>query len=442
MIGILLLLAATAHAAPPPCTPPTTHGPVTQLPTLDQPIANSWSGYAPVSSTTSLFYHITDAAAAPNATLLVWTNGGPGASSVAFGDFYQNIGPFHVDATTGNLAPNPNSFHAGGFATLFLDHPCPTGLSICCGDSAPGTQEANAQEYVAAVKLILRRHAQFATRDVYLCGESYAGRFVPAIATEMIAQGVTQLRGLLIGNGEVDAAAGFASYAPYLFANGWIAEPQRQALEATAKECSALVAAKQWAAATHTCYTIRTRAALWTNHSYWDYDIRYPAHGQPYAAAEARTIAYLDRADVRAALHAVSPSVKPVIEGAGAGGHDAWANFNATGDFCKSAVSLLPPMLEGGQLRVLIYTGQFDECMNVLSTENWLPTLAWPHTAAFVNTSRVAWNARGALPLTAGFWRRIGPLSQMIVLRAGHMATLEQPAATLAMYKDFVAGLI
>ena len=191
-----------------------------------------------------------------------------------------------------------------------------------------------------------------------------------------------------------------------------------------------------------TCYTIRTRAALWTNHSFWDYDIRYPSHGQPYAAAQARVLDYLDRADVRSALHAVSPSVKPKLEGAGSGGSQAWKNFNATGDFVKSAVPLLPPMLERGDLRILIYTGQFDECMNVLSTENWLQTLPWAHTAAFLNTSRVAWNADGALPATAGFTRRVGPLSQMIVLRAGHMATLEQPRATLEMYKAFVSGAV
>ena len=98
---------------------------------------------------------------------------------------------------------------------------------------------------------------------------------------------------------------------------------------------------------------------------------------------------------------------------------------------------------ESGKLRILVYTGQFDECMNVLSTENWLQTLEWEHTSAFVNTSRVAWNANGKLPGgTAGFWRRVGPLSQMIVLRAGHMATLEQPEATLAMYQEFVEGVI
>ena len=38
--------------------------------------------------------------------------------------------------------------------------------------------------------------------------------------------------------------------------------------------------------------------------------------------------------------------------------------------------------------------------------------------------------------------RRVGPLSQMIVLQAGHMATLEQPEATLEMYREFVAGVI
>lgn len=72
------------------------------------------------------------------------------------------------------------------FATLFIDHPAPTGLSVFCDTTTgpAGTQEANAAQFVAAVKTILARHPQFSGRDIYLAGESYAGRFLPAIATE------------------------------------------------------------------------------------------------------------------------------------------------------------------------------------------------------------------------------------------------------------------
>lgn len=78
---------------------------------------------------------------------------------------------------------------AARFATLFIDHPAPTGLSVFCHPNdtttgPAGTQEANAAQFVAAVQTILARHPQFSGRDIYLAGESYAGRFLPAIATE------------------------------------------------------------------------------------------------------------------------------------------------------------------------------------------------------------------------------------------------------------------
>lgn len=89
------------------CNLPTTYGAVT-LPGV--PSNSSWSGYARVSNTVSLFYHLSEATAhngsnetAAPPPLIVWTNGGPGASSVLYGDWFQNVGAFHV--TTSQVCP-------------------------------------------------------------------------------------------------------------------------------------------------------------------------------------------------------------------------------------------------------------------------------------------------------------------------------------------------
>jgi carboxypeptidase C (cathepsin A) len=165
---------------------------------------------------------------------------------------------------------NPDAM-ATQFATLFIDHPAPTGLSVFCqgnGAEPAGTQEENAVQFISAVKTVLERHPQFVGRDIFLAGESYAGRFLPAIASEAKLSdpaGVgASLKGLMIGNGEVDAAAAFASYGPFMYATGFLSEPQRDELADVSSRCSAAVAAEDWAAATDVCYTIRQKVTQWT----------------------------------------------------------------------------------------------------------------------------------------------------------------------------------
>lgn len=62
MILTTALLVVALAVDPTPCTPPETHGPVSLPGVGNSGMANaSWSGYAKVSSSTSLFYHISEA---------------------------------------------------------------------------------------------------------------------------------------------------------------------------------------------------------------------------------------------------------------------------------------------------------------------------------------------------------------------------------------------
>ena len=72
------------------------------------------------------------------------------------------------------------------------------------------------------------------------------------------------LKGILIGNGEVDAAAAFASYGPFMYATGFLSEQQRDDLAEVSAQCRQAVVAGAWAHATQVCYTIRAKVAQWT----------------------------------------------------------------------------------------------------------------------------------------------------------------------------------
>ena len=115
-----------------------------------------------------------------NAPLIVWLNGGPGSSSM-FGLFLEN-GPIRLskngtgddDWVLGN-ALEGSWLDLGD--TLFIDQPVGTGFSY--GNSYLDRMETGAEEFVKFLSLFVQKYPEYQQREVYLAGESYAGKYLP-----------------------------------------------------------------------------------------------------------------------------------------------------------------------------------------------------------------------------------------------------------------------
>lgn len=78
---------------------------------------SQYSGYVTVDPRhgRALFYWLVEAvpsAGPDNAPLVLWLNGGPGCSSIAYGAS-EEIGPFRIQADGHNLYLNPHSWNTG-----------------------------------------------------------------------------------------------------------------------------------------------------------------------------------------------------------------------------------------------------------------------------------------------------------------------------------------
>ena len=207
-------------------------------------------------------------------------------------------------------------------------------------------------------------------------------------------------------------------------------------------------------------YMLNVDGPVCTMQAFWTYDVRYPdASAGPYTAEIVATESVLDQASIRRELHAVGPDMTSSIS---SDGIVAWAAFNATQDFVKSSIASIIELLEKG-VPTLIYTGQFDNCMNPLSTANWMAKVAgwrYPRDAPSAESGAGAggethpdgrnysMSSLLALPrvpfkrggVTVGLSRSLGGLTNAIVLRSGHMTTLEQANVTKQLYLDFISG--
>ncbi|KAI3866688.1 hypothetical protein MKW92_041850 [Papaver armeniacum] len=104
-----------------------------------------YSGYVDVNKDKALFYWFFEAVENPSSKpLLLWLNGGPGCSSIAYGEA-EEIGPFHIRPDGKTLYQNPYSWNQVA-NVLFLDSPV--------------------------------GRFQYKGREFYLSGESYVGNAV------------------------------------------------------------------------------------------------------------------------------------------------------------------------------------------------------------------------------------------------------------------------
>ena len=164
---------------------------------------------------------------AETAPTILWTNGGPGASSM-FGIFVE-LGPLLMNENslmtdeykkTGvpTLYKNPYSWTNVG-SVLMFDWPPPVGFSYCdnnasgsgysCGDWDDSRMAA--VQY-AALKGWFDLFPERQKNDLYLTGESYAGIYVPELAREVLKHKdptvYPQLKGFAVGDGCLGTESG------------------------------------------------------------------------------------------------------------------------------------------------------------------------------------------------------------------------------------------
>lgn len=142
--------------------------------------------------------------------LVLWSNGGPGCSSVGEG-IWMETGPYQVSNEQLGIRPAPYSWNRVA-SMLYIEHPVGVGFSYA--DNTSRYQHLDdateADDLMRALQQFVDRFPEYAptsdaaVRPLYLAGESYAGEYVPHLAhriATMDAAGLgATLRGFAVGN--------------------------------------------------------------------------------------------------------------------------------------------------------------------------------------------------------------------------------------------------
>ena len=170
--------------------------------------------------------------------------------------FLCENGPYLINGST--LVDNLHTWNTK-FNVVFVDQPAGTGYSYCPTDECYVTSlDQMADQMFDFLTGFLKLHPEFENSQLYLTGESFAGKYLPFIADRILKdQSASTLKqklsGLMIGNPEIDTLLQYPLTATYLRNLGLIGTSEEQAAIEDFENCSQLVSSGHWLAATHEC---------------------------------------------------------------------------------------------------------------------------------------------------------------------------------------------
>uniref|UniRef100_A0A453CH14 Carboxypeptidase n=2 Tax=Aegilops tauschii subsp. strangulata TaxID=200361 RepID=A0A453CH14_AEGTS len=470
MAFFLLAAAASAAVAGASWSPRPEGDLVTGLPGQPEVGFKHYAGYVDVGTggDKALFYWFFEAEQEPEKKpLMLWLNGGPGCSSIAYGAA-QELGPFLVRGYGANLTRNAYAWNKA-VNLLFLEAPVGVGFSYTNKTADLGRlgDRVTAQDSYTFLLNWLAKFPEFKGRDFYIAGESYAGHYVPQLA-DLIYEGnkaagrgsIINLKGFMIGNAVLNDETDQLGMVEYAWSHAIISDELHSAVtrecdsfkeEADGgrpgKGCSSAVRAFMgafddidiYSIYTPTCLSpsagsasaaprssrLVTAPRLFSQHEAWHMMRRAPAGYDP--CTEAYVTRYFNRQDVQRALHANRTGLKYPYS-------PCSAVISKWNDSPATVLPVLKKLMAAG-LRVWVYSGDTDGRVPVTSTRYSVNAMKLRARA------RSGWRAWFYRQQVAGWAVEYEEGLTLVTVRgAGHQVPLFAPDRSLAMLYHFLRG--
>ncbi|KAM7302294.1 venom serine carboxypeptidase [Ixodes scapularis] len=393
----------------------------------------SYAGFLTVNKDmgSNMFFWLFPAKESPEtAPVILWLQGGPGSSSMM--GLFTESGPFVITDT--GIPKLRESTWTRSFSVLYVDNPVGAGFSFTGKEQGYARNETDVgRNLLEALQQFFTLFHELAENEFYVAGESYAGKYVPAVAYAIHKAVQPRVRinlnGIAIGNGVVELES-MLDYADYLYQLGLVDHNQAEIVRQWCDKARHYIEHKRYADAAKifdhvilcggntTCYL---KQVTGFNNIFNYLRAEWPKELGYY-------VDFLQTPKVRDAIHVgnISFSSRSLI-----------VRAHLYEDIAKSVKPWLATLME--EYKVLIYNGQLDLIVPYPLTVNMISTIKWSGAEAFRNAQRKIWLSPNGQDVS-GYVRQVGNFTEVLVRNAGHLVVHDQPDVTLDMITKFIRG--
>lgn len=404
--------------------------------------------------------------------LLIWLNGGPGGSSL-LGLLLEN-GPYLMRNTdTGSIVENPYSWNKEAHI-MYWDNPVGSGYSYNDGAFKDGKRLKNGKpgsyvedekdlgmRFYKALQVFYHEHPEYRRCPLYITGESYGGKYIPAIANTIMKMNDRRkksksckkrwqhikLKGLAIGNPWMTAVLQTRLRLECGFELGFLDTKQYKTLMRQYRCLPGLIDYGEWQDAFDLNQQIKDELIA-CGGGVAIYDVRIWDNEFPNPPFDG----YFNLPAVRKALHVRGGAPWVTADETGPVTQHLIKDF-VSSSFARGSGDSIIPLLEHRKrdgktpsYRLLLYTGDLDMSCGFRGTEEILYNLKWSHRREWRALDRRVWaEPPGTFPpekrhggKTLGFIKSYANLTQVAIPCSGHMVPISQPETSLRMVNNFI----
>ncbi|XP_048466783.1 retinoid-inducible serine carboxypeptidase [Rhincodon typus] len=377
--------------------------------------------------------------------LVMWLQGGPGASGCGFGNF-KEIGPLNTD-----LNPRNNSWVTAA-SLLFVDNPVGTGYSYTTDAKAFAKDLSMiVTDMMVLLKEFFNMKPEFQNIPFYIFAESYGGKMAAGISLELIkAVQLNQIKcrfaGVALGDSWISPLDSVLSWGPYLYSISLLDDQGLAEVNSYAERVQAAIEAGDFQHATE-LWSVTERVVEQNTDGVNFYNIMtkqtdsnspqivplmrnsqlvslYNRHIVPL---QSTSLDWLMNGPIRKKLKIIPDFVKW-------GGQSNEVFSNMEGDFMRPVIDIIDKLLLA-DVNVTVYNGQLDLIVDTLGQEMWVKKLKWPGLSPF---SRLRWKPvyTPSKPSdTAAFYKQYQNFAFFWILKAGHMIPSDQGEMALKLLR-------